>query len=202
MRRPPFWRQRAAATVVRMPRPLRIQTPGAIYHITTRGNRREPIFLSGEEHYFHLWWLNRVALEEEWEVYSYVHLTNHFHLLVRTPKPNLSHGMRRLNGLYGQVFNIRHGHLGHVFQGRFHSKLVESEAHLLECARYDDLNPVRAGLCNHPIEWRWSSFRALIGVAPKPDFLSLGILRLFSSDIERARRQYLEFVEARLEQAA
>jgi len=129
-------------------------------------------------------------------------MTNHFHFLIRTPKPNLSRGMQRLNGLYGQVFNIRHGQSGHVFQGRFHSELVESEGHLFECARYDDLNPVRAGLCDHPLDWRWSSCRALMGLVPKPDFLRFDLLDHFGSDIERARQRYLAFVEDRLERAA
>jgi REP-associated tyrosine transposase len=185
-----------------MPRPLRIQAPGAIYHVTSRGNRRGPIFLDFDDHYFHLWWLNRVAAEQEWEVFGFVHMTNHFHCFVRTPKPNLSDGMRRLNGLYGQVFNLRHGLSGHVFQGRFHSELVESEAHFLECARYDDLNPVRAGLCDHPLEWRWGSFRAVMGLVPKPDCLRFQILDHFGDDLERARQRYLAFVEDRLERAA
>lgn len=185
-----------------MPRPPRIQAPGAVYHVTCRGNRRQPIFLDADDHYFHLWWLNRVALESEWKLHSFVHLTNHFHFLVTTQKPNLSAGMQRLNGLYGQVFNIRHGLTGHVFQGRFRSELVESEGHLLESARYDDLNPVRAGLCDHPLEWRWSSLRAVMGLVPKPDSLELGILDLFGEDLERARQRYLAFVEDRLRQAA
>jgi REP-associated tyrosine transposase len=185
-----------------MPRPLRIQASGAIYHITSRGNRRQPVFLDADDHFFHLWWMNQVAAESEWEVFGYVHMTNHFHFLVRTPKPNLSRGMQRLNGLYGQVFNIRHRQSGHVFQGRFHSELVESEGHLFECARYDDLNPVRAGLCDHPLDWQWSSCRALMGLVPKPDFLRFDLLDHFGSDIEHARQRYLAFVEDRLERAA
>ena len=185
-----------------MPRPLRIQAPGAIYHVTCRGNRKQPIFLQPSDHLFHVWWMNRVALESEWEVFGYVHMTNHFHAMLRTPKPNLSDGMRRLNGLYGQFFNNRHGLTGHVFQGRFHSELIESEGHLLECARYDDLNPVRAGLCDHPLEWKWSSCRALMGLVPKPDFLSFGLLMQFGDDIETARPRYLAFLEDGLDRAA
>ena len=185
-----------------MPRPLRPQVPGAIYHVTSRGNRREPIFLESDDHHFHLWWLNRVSAECEWEVFSFVHMTNHFHILVRTPKPNIAHGMRRLNGLYAQVFNSRHNLTGHVFQGRFHSRLVESESHLLECARYDELNPVRAELCDHPLDWRWSSCRATLGLVPKPGFLATGrLLDLFGLDQEAARQRYLEFVEDGLERA-
>ena len=186
-----------------MPRPLRVQAPGATYHITSRGNRRQPVFLDSDDHSFHLWCLNKVSAESEWDIFGFVHMTNHFHFLVRTPKPNLSRGMQRLNGLYGQVFNIRHGLSGHVFQGRFHSELVESEGHLFECARYDDLNPVRAGLCDHPLDWRWSSCRAVMGLVPKPDFLQFGwLLDQFGPNLERARQRYLAFVEDRLERAA
>jgi REP-associated tyrosine transposase len=178
-----------------VPRRLRHQAPDALYHITSRGNRKQPIFLDSDDHYFHLWWFNRVALESEWHVFGWVHMTNHFHFVARTPKPNISEGMRRLNGLYAQVFNIRHGYSGHVFQGRFHSEVVESESHLLECLRYDDLNPVRAGLVGHPLDWRWSSCRAVLGLVPKPDFLSLELLRQFGRPLEAARQEYLAFLE-------
>ena len=188
-------------TVGSMPRPLRIQTPGAIYHITSRGNRRQPIYLENNDRIFHIWWFNKVATEAEWEVFTYVQMTNHFHFLVRTRKANLAVGMQRLNGLYGQFFNHRHGFTGHVFQGRFHSALVESESHLLECARYDDLNPVRAGMCDHPLEWRWGSLRAVVGLVPMPDFLEpLWLLGQFAPDRIEAQQRYLAFVEDRLEQ--
>jgi putative transposase len=184
-----------------MPRPLRIQAPGAVHHVTARGNRKQPIYLENNDRLFHLWWFNKVATECEWEVFCYVQMTNHFHFLMRTPKPNLSAGMRRLNGLYGQFFNHHHGFTGHVFQGRFHSELIENESHLLECARYNDLNPVRAGICDHPLEWRWGSLRAVVGIVPKPDFLQpWWLLGQFASDVIEARQRYLAFVEDRLEQ--
>jgi len=186
-----------------MPRPPRLQVPGGIYHITARGNRRQPTFLDSDDHRFHLWCLNKVVGECEWECDGFCHMPNHFHMLIRTPKPNLSSGMQRLNGLYAQVFNDRHALSGHVFQGRFHSVLVEGEGHLLELARYMDLNPVRAGLCDHPLDWRWSSCRALMGLVGKPDFLNLSwLLGRFGRDLELARQRYLAFVEDRLDQAA
>ena len=179
-----------------MPRALRVNTPGAIYHITCRGNRKQPIFLEANDHVFHFRWLSRVAGEAEWEVFSLIHMTNHFHLLVRPPKPNLSHGMQRLNGLYGQFFNDAHAYSGHLFQGRFHSRLVETETHLLECARYDALNPVRAGLVDHPLDWRWGSLRATLGLAPRPDFLRYEwLLEQYGRTPEEARSRFLEFVE-------
>jgi putative transposase len=184
-----------------MPRPLRIEEPGAIYHVTCRGNRKQPIYLDANDRVFFLRWLNRVALEDEWEVVSYVQMTNHFHGVIHTPKPNLSHGMQRLTGTYGQFFNHLHGLTGHVFQGRFHSRRIESEAQFVECAAYDDLNPVRAGIVDHPLEWRWSSCRATVGLEPKLDCMNPRLLlRQFGPDIERARQEYLAFLELRLEQ--
>jgi putative transposase len=181
-----------------VPRPLRVQASNAIYHVTSRGNRRQAIFLDPDDHRFHVWCMNRIALESEWDVFGYVQMTNHFHLLVRTRQANISSGMQRLNGLYAQVFNIRHGYSGHLFQGRFSSEVIESESHLLECLRYDDLNPVRAGLVDHPLEWRWGSCRAVMGLVSNPDFLSLELLKRFGRGLQEARQRYLAFVEERL----
>ncbi len=185
-----------------VPRPPRIVVPGGIYHVTARGNRRAPVFLDPDDHRFHLWCLNRAVAEHEWQWAGFCQMPNHFHLLIRVPKANLSAGMRWLNGLYGQVFNHRHGLTGHVFQGRFHAQLVESEGHLLEAARYIDLNPVRAGLCDHPLDWRWSGLRATVGLVPRPDSLGVDwLLGRFGRDREAARQRYLAFVEERLEAA-
>jgi REP element-mobilizing transposase RayT len=85
-------------------------------------------------------------------------LTNHFHLLFETPKPNLSDGMHRLNHIYAMYFNGRYGFDGHLFDKRFGSRLVETEQHWLKARRYIAFNPVKAGLCAHPRDWPWSSF--------------------------------------------
>ncbi len=135
-----------------MPRPLRVEVPGGTYHLTARGNRRQPIFRSEIDHEVLLDVLARVVRALEWRVRSYCLMPNHFHLVVMIEHPNLSLGMQRLNGRYAQLFNQRYGLSGHLFQGRFHSVLIEREEHLLELARYVVLNPVRAGLCVHPAE--------------------------------------------------
>jgi REP-associated tyrosine transposase len=185
-----------------MPRPLRIQLAGGTYHVTARGNRKQPIFLEPDDNRFHLWCIEQAAARFEWRVHTWVHMTNHFHMLLTTPKPTLSRGMHWLNGLYAQVFNERHDLTGHLFQGRFHSVVIEDQSHLLEASRYDDLNPVRAGLCDHPLAWRWSSCRAAVGLE-RPRFLDLDwLLAQFATDRERAERRYLEFVEDRLPGAA
>jgi REP element-mobilizing transposase RayT len=184
-----------------MPRPLRAQIPDGIYHVTSRGNRRQPTFLDSDDHRFQLWCVDRTVARYGWTCGSWCHMPNHFHLLIQTPAPNLSRGMQDLNGLYGQVFNDRHGYDGHVFQGRFHSKLVDDDSHLLVASRYIEMNPVRAGICAHPLEWRWSSCRAAMGLVAKPDFLDLGwLFGHFGRDLEEARRRYFAFIEEALQE--
>jgi hypothetical protein len=123
-------------------------------------------------------------------------MPNHFHLVIETAKPTISVGMQRLNGGYAQWFNKKHGLDGHLFQGRFHAVLVESDWHLLELSRYVVLNPVRAGLCKHAVEWRWSSFRAVTGVIPPTSFLDLEpVLARFGAEPSKARAAFRAFVE-------
>jgi REP element-mobilizing transposase RayT len=154
-----------------MARPLRIEFPGALYHVTSRGNARQPIFLDDRDRLFFLDRLGEVVRSHQWRLYSYCMMSNHFHLLLETPVPNLSRGMRRLNSRYSQRFNRRHDRVGHVLQGRFHAVVVEREAHLAELARYIVLNPVRAGLVASAEEYPWSSFRAMLGLEPPPPWL-------------------------------
>lgn len=178
-----------------MPRPLRVQPAGAIFHITARGNRRQPIYLDELDYRRFLILLGEVAKRFGFRIHAYCLLPNHFHLLVELQGENLSAGMQYLNGQYAQYFNRRHGYDGHLFQGRFHSVFVQSEAHLLELYRYIVLNPVRAGLCRHPAQWPWSSFRAALGLSPRPLFLSLELFQgLFGSVGGRAARAYAAFV--------
>jgi hypothetical protein len=126
-------------------------------------------------------------------------MPNHFHLLLETARAELSNGMRYLNGVYAQSFNRRYQLDGHLFQGRFHARLVESDWHLLEVGRYVVLNPVRAGLCSGPGEWAWSSYNALVGTAAMPTFLARDwFLGHFGSDPVRARQRYARFVFDRL----
>jgi REP-associated tyrosine transposase len=183
-----------------VPRPLRLQVAGGVYHVTARGNRRQPVFLDPNDRRFHLWCLDRATERYRWRCDAYCQMTNHFHLLIRLTEPNLSRGMQWLNGLYAQVFNARHRFSGHLFQGRFHSTLVGEDGHVLELARYIVLNPVRAGICDHPLEWRWSSCRATLGLDESPVFLDhTWLLGQFAAGREEGRRRYLRFVEDRLE---
>jgi len=178
-------------------RPLRIEFPGAVYHVTSRGNNRRSIFVDDEDRGLLLVTLARVVAEYAWICHAYCLMPNHYHLLIETPKPTLSRGMRQLNGLFAQTLNRRHGRSGHLFQGRFHAVLIEKDAHLLEVARYVVLNPCRAGLCSTPEGWRWSSYRATAGLEGSPPYLTTDwLLELFGPDRARAREEYREFVAA------
>ena len=122
-------------------------------------------------------------------------MTNHFHLVLETPDPNLSQGMRQLNGVYTQQFNRRHALVGHLFQGRFKAILVERETYLLGLARYVVLNPVRAGMVARPDDWPWSSYRAMVGAAPTPEWLETDwLLGLFGEERAQAQAGYAAFV--------
>jgi putative transposase len=160
-----------------------------IYHVISRGNRREPIFVDDGDRRFFLALLERIGLEHRWTVHSYCLLYTHYHIVLETTRSSLSAGMRRLNGTYAQGFNARHRFVGHLFQGRFYSGLIQVDEHLLEVVRYVALNPVRAGLCREASDWPWSSYPALVAAHDPKTFVSHEkVLRLFSSDPSRARR--------------
>lgn len=180
-----------------MARPLRIEYPGAIYHVTSRGDRREPIFDDDIDRQRFLATLAEVVKRYNWLCHAYCLMGNHYHLVVETPEGNLSLGMRHLNGLYTQASNRRHQRTGHVFQGRFKAILVDRDSYLLELARYVVLNPVRAGLVETAAAWPWSSYAATVGAAPCPDWLSTDwLLAQFGSEREAARQRYRAFVAA------
>ena len=141
-----------------MPRPPRIEVPGGLHHITVRGNRRQAIFGDDVDRRRFLDLFDRTLRRHGWRERLYCLMSNHFHLLIETPHPTLSKGMHYLNSVYAGRFNERHCLDGHLFESRFGSVLVETEEHLEETFRYIAFNPVRAGLCEHPAEWPWSSW--------------------------------------------
>jgi putative transposase len=176
-----------------MARPLRLEFAGALYHLTSRGNAQQDIFRDDADRRIFLRALADTVTHFGWLLYSYCLMGNHYHLVAETPSPNLSRGMRNLNGQYTQQFNRRHNRVGHLFQGRFTGILIERETHWLELARYVTLNPVRAGIIGAPEDWPWSSYRATAGVDPVPSWLSVAsVLDNFGND----GRRYREFVLA------
>lgn len=179
-----------------MARPLRIEYEGAVYHVTSRGNARQKIYLDDEDRHAFLEILGGAVDRFGWVCHSYCLMSNHYHLLVETPNANLSRGMRHVNGVYTQGFNRRQGRVGHVLQGRFKSILVERDNHLLELARYVVLNPVRAKMVRSARHWRWSSYRATAGQEEPLQLLTTDwVLAQFSDDRRRATDLYRRFVQ-------
>jgi putative transposase len=174
-----------------MARPLRIEFCGALYHVTSRGDRREPIFEDDADRQTFLAILAEGLERFNWLCHAYCLMTNHYHLVVGTPQGNLSKGMRQLNGVYTQASNRRHQRTGHLFQGRFKGILVDKESYLLELTRYVVLNPVRAGIVAQVQQWPWSSYRAMVGEAPVPAWLATdALLAQFGEQREEAQRRY------------
>jgi len=178
-----------------MSRPLRIEFPGAVYHITARGNEKKAIFRNNQDKKSYLELLTLVVKRFHWLCHGYCLLGNHYHLLIETLESNLSRGMKQLDGIYTQKFNNKYKRVGHLFQGRYKAILVEKESYLLELSRYIVLNPVRAGIVSQLEEWPWSSYCAIIGKVKKPEFLIIDwILSQFSLDKKKAIEEYKQFV--------
>lgn len=178
-----------------MSRPLRLEYAGAVWHVTSRGNERKEVFRDDGDRTKFLSILGRTVNLFGWDIHAYVLMGNHYHLLLETPQPSLSRGMRQLNGVYTQAFNRRHKRVGHLFQGRFTSILVEKDSHLLELVRYVVLNPVRAAMVRSARDWPWSSYRATAGFMKPPDWMSVDwTLRQFGTNRTQAGERYRAFV--------
>lgn len=154
-----------------MARPLRLEFAGALYHLTARGNARSEIFADDEDRRVFLELLGKEIAQQGWRCYAYCLMGNHYHLLIETPEANLVAGMRRLNGVYTQAFNRRHQRVGHVFQGRYKSIVVDKDSYGLELSRYIVLNPVRARMVKRAQDWAWSSYGATVGAVAQPSWL-------------------------------
>ncbi len=165
--------RRSMAKLGAMPRRPRVLFPGAVYHVTARGDRQEPIFVDDADRHLLLSIVGDGMARFGVLAYAYCLMGNHYHFIVCTPQANLPPLMRHVNGVYTQAHNRRHGTVGHVFQGRFKAALVDTDAYLLQACRYVELNPVRAGLADEAPRWRWSSCRAVLGLAPPPRWLAV-----------------------------
>lgn len=170
-----------------MSRPLRLSFAGALYHITSRGDRGGAIFRTNGDSAEFNDLLGEVVARYAWRIHAWCQMTNHHHLLVETPFGDLPQGMRQLNGGYANAFNREHKLVGHVFQGRYKAILVHQEAHLLELARYIVLNPVRAGMVDDAAQWHWSSYRQTAGLAELEPWLTVdAILGQFATTTHEA----------------
>jgi len=186
-----------------MSRPLRIEMENGLYHVTARGWERRVIADSDRDREDWLRLLDRVATRCNWRVFSWVLMSNHFHLFLRTPEPNLSAGMHDLNSGYASLFNRRYRRSGSLFQGRFKAILIENQTHAWELSRYVHLNPVRAKMVPLPERYRWSSYSAYRfarHAAAAPAWLDWEtVLREHSKDLRNSRRAYRRFVESGIE---
>jgi len=178
-----------------MARPLRIAFEGAFYHITARGNERRKIFLSHRDYQKFLSYLTDALHKYGVILHAFVLMTNHYHLIVETPKANLSSFMHSLNSAYTTYFNIKRKRSGHLFQGRYKSLLIDADNYLLELSRYIHLNPVRAGITGKPEDYRYSSYRAYI--FPKEETINFRDLlwNMVGKEEKDGPRSYREFVE-------
>lgn len=174
-----------------MPRPLRDQS-GGFRHITSRGNRRQAIFVDDDDRERFLQLLERVRRAFEWRISAWCLMTNHFHLVLHAPETTISCECRHFCGEYAQEFNWRHGFTGHLFQGRFGAEVIVDERQLFESIRYVDRNPERAGM--EP--WPWSSYWAHVRVAAPRPFHDIAWVRRFGATPSSAAVAYEQFVDA------
>jgi putative transposase len=178
-----------------VPRDPRLPLEPGFYHLTARGIRSEPIFLDDLDRLGILRLLRDAQDDMHFKLCAFCLMGTHYHALIETRSGDISHRMKRVNGLHALRFNKAHGYRGHLFDDRFRARAIRDEWHLYECVRYLALNPVKADLCDRPEQWRWGSFAIAVGTAPAPPFFDASwTLRLFSEDDEAARRQLASFV--------
>jgi putative transposase len=183
-----------------MSRPLRIEYPGAYYHVTSRGNEQKDVYKSQRDREKFLEYLASASERYGAVIHAYCLMSNHFHLLLETPEGNLSRIMRHINGAYTIYFNIKRKRAGHLFQGRFKAILIEADEYLTELSRYLHLNPVRVGIVEKPEQYQWSSYRSYTGYSKPPEWLRTGfILGYFAKQTADALRKYRTFIEDRLD---
>ena len=180
-----------------MPRPPRIEVAEGIFHVATRAVDAALAYRGSEDRFDFLDLLWTTIETYEWRCQSYCLMGTHYHLIIQTPNANLAAGMQTLNGRYAQRFNWRHRRRGHLFGARFMSVLIQDDAHLVAAHRYVARNPVRAGICADPAAWRWSSYRAVIGLVAPPMFLDVkGALSAFALSGAPARAAFAATVSA------
>jgi REP element-mobilizing transposase RayT len=179
-----------------MARPLRIEYPGAFYHVISRGNAGDPIYKTRREREKFIDYLARAVERFGIRIHTYCLMTNHYHLLLETPEPNLSRAIQWLNVCYATYFNSKRHRRGHLFYGRFKSILVDADGYLKHLSRYIHLNPLKAEMVETAADYEWSSYPAFIGNIAAPEWLSVRrILVQFGGNHEVAQRRYRQFVE-------
>lgn len=181
----------------RVGRPRRELEPGGVYHLGSRGSNRGPIFRFDGDRVAFLDRMAKVGVRYDLRWVAYCLMGNHYHAIVQTPDSRLSAALRDLHGGFSRLCRSVYGRDAHLFKNRFWCELIESRVQFLTAVRYVDLNPVRAGLCGHPSEWQWGSYRAMVGLERLPRFLTPEIfLRELASDLDVARAEYAQLIDA------
>ena len=186
-----------------MARPWRIEFDGGYYHVLSRGNERRDIFFDDKDRAIFLDILGEASERFEIDVFAFVLMSNHYHLLIQTNRPNLSKTMQWLGVTYTRRFNNRHLRSGHLFQGRFKSIVVENDAYMVELSCYLHRNPLRAGVVERLIDYKWSSYPVYAYGRKRPEWLKTDLILSYFSGRERhkAYRQKVQHYageEARL----
>jgi putative transposase len=177
-----------------VPRRGRIEAPGAIHHVVAQGNNRGAVALDDIDRVSLLRRLAREVSRHAWRCHAYCLMDTHLHALVETPEPNLGPGIGRLLGGHAHWFNGRHSREGHVFTSSFYSQPIQRDEHFVAASVYVVVNPVAAGLCTHPADWRWSSYAASAGDVES--FVSTDLLLgMLARDHDQARARYRRLVE-------
>lgn len=176
-----------------IPRQRRIWYPGAIYHVVTRGNRKEDIFKQTEDYNFYMKLLQINNEKYPFKLYTYCLMKNHIHLQIATIDDELWKIMRGINWMYSMFFNQKYKLTGHLFQGRYYAELIDTESYLLQSSKYIHLNPVKAGIVKNPIQYPWSSYGVFMGVEGNKLIYDEGVLRCIQGS---SRKLYKEYVES------
>ncbi|CAB1076703.1 hypothetical protein D1AOALGA4SA_4498 [Olavius algarvensis Delta 1 endosymbiont] len=179
-----------------MARPLRVEYPGAFYHVINRGNAGEDIFINNRDRKKFLEYLEKACERFEIRIHTYCLMTNHYHLLIETPQPNLCRAIKWINDSYAVYFNRKRQRRGHLFQGRFKSILVDADEYLKQLSRYIHLNPIRAKMVEKLSAYPWSSYPAYIDPKKTPTWLETDfMLSLFDKRRKVAAGNYRKYCE-------
>jgi len=181
-----------------MARPLRVEYEGALYHVTARGSERGKIYFSKRDYEKFKEYLTEAQEKHDFILHNYVLMTNHYHLILETPKKNLSRIMHHINSSYTTYINIKMKRSGHLFQGRYKAIVVDEGNYLLTLSRYLHLNPVRANMTQRPEGYLYSSYRTMVSDTGEKLVTTSTILGMLANDTEDARERYRAFVESAL----
>ena len=183
-----------------MSRPLRIEYPGAFYHVIQRGMEKRTIFLTNKDNDTFLSYINRAHHAYGIIIHTYTLMRNHYHLIAETPRANLSKVMHYINASYAMYFNTKRKRVGPLYQGRYKAIVVQEDEYIHQLSRYIHLNPVRAKIVKDPAAYRWSSYKYFTSHAIPPKWLITDfLLTMFDTNLKKAKILYTDFVRSNID---